>query len=264
MSNPAVISLAQVRTKCGEFSVEDNLGECIHLHLGDFRLDITIDELDNLSKELAVALEGFIDVEGFSVAKFSSEFLLQLAENNLLPYLESVEEDNVKISEVQIPYHRCLGGLGYKSILESNVLKALNGDTIKNDKSLERNYYNQTSQDRVEEILESIKGKGYPCGGQKVVLHKEDNRIYDGQHRVACVYFLKGDIKLPVTRIGFSKKSGNRKGGLVCMFLKRWKGRVYRRLKKLYKLVHEFGTTCRIHMIALGIRWDKFRFRNLK
>ena len=75
MSNPAVITLAQVQTKCGEFSVEDNLGESIHLHLGDFRWDITINDLDSLSKELAVSLEMFINVEGFGVDKFSKEFL---------------------------------------------------------------------------------------------------------------------------------------------------------------------------------------------
>ena len=264
MSNPAVITLAQVRTRCGDFSVEDNLGESIHLHLGDFRWDITIDELDSLSKELAVALEGFINIEGFCVAKFSKEFLLQLAENNSLPYLDSVKEDNVKISDIQIPYHRSLGGLGYRSLLESNVLKALNGNTTENDKSTERNYYNQTSQDRVEEILKSVREKGYPCGDQKIVLHQKDNRIFDGQHRAACVYYLKGDIELPVTRIGFSQKRSELERGFIRVFLKRWKGRVYRMLNKLYHLVLAIVYAARLHMNAFGIRWDRCRFRNLR
>ena len=264
MSNPAVITLAQVQTKCGEFSVEDNLGESIHLHLGDFRWDITINDLDSLSKELAVSLEMFINVEGFGVDKFSKEFLLQLAENHSLPYLESVEEDNVMISDIQIPYHRCLGGLGYKSLLESNVLKALNGDTTKNDKSLERNYYNQTSQDRVEEILESVKEKGYPYGGQKVVLHQENNRIYDGQHRAACLFFLEGNKELPVMRIGFSHERSEIKGKYICVFVNRWKGRMYRMLKKLYSFLLKIVATYKLHMISLGVKWDKFRFMSLK
>ena len=52
MSNPAVTKL--VRDDIGNlrFWMDDNIGESVHIHLADFRMDLTVEELNTLSKEL--------------------------------------------------------------------------------------------------------------------------------------------------------------------------------------------------------------------
>ena len=243
MSNPAVITLAHVRTKLGDFSVEDNIGESIHLHLGDLRCDITVADLERLSEDLAVALEEFINVEGFTVSGFSKEFLLQLAENGALSSLDTVEEDTIRISDITIPYINWTGMLKTKSIIHSSVIKALRNDSSENDKRIERNYYNQTSQERVLEILDSIKQNGYPYGEQKIVLLKESNRIYDGQHRASCLYFLKGDIDVPIIRLGFSNNI-LKDVSQARAILGTWRRRIVGVFRHLYRFKQYFYYIC--------------------
>lgn len=222
MSNPAVITLASVKTKVGHFQVEDNIGESIHLHLGEIRCDITIDELEELAQAAELALERFIKAKNFSIEEFSSEFLLTLAEQELLPRLLSVEDDKVKLSELQVDTHNAFGPDKFKPLTESRVLKALNGDTKENDNREERNYYGQSSQQRVESMLESIKINGYPANGQMIMLVKGSNRIYDGQHRAACMYYLWGDKEVPVKRLVF-EGFNERKSFSVRDYITHWK-----------------------------------------
>lgn len=260
MSNPAVITLAHVRTNLGDFSVEDNIGESIHLHLGDLRCDITVAELERLSEDIAVALEELINVEGFKISNFSKEFLLQLAEIGALSSLDTVEEDMIRISDITIPYTNWMGMLKTKSIVHSSVIKALRDDPSENDKRTERNFYNQTSQERVLEILESIKQNGYPYGGQKIVLLKGSNRIYDGQHRASCLYFLDGDIDVPVIRLGFSN---NRLKDVsqARIILGTWKRRILSILRYLYRFKQNFFNAWVGHLNSYVITWDRHRFR---
>ncbi len=47
MSNPAVITLANSTSRKGKFKrfvVEDNIGESVHLHIDNMRIDFTINE----------------------------------------------------------------------------------------------------------------------------------------------------------------------------------------------------------------------------
>ncbi len=263
MSNPAVITLAHVRTNLGDFSVEDNIGESIHLHLGDLRCDITVAELERLSEDMAVALEEFINVEGFTVSGFSKEFLLQLAEIGALSSLNSVEEDTIKISEITIPYRNWMGALKSKSIIYSSVIKALGGNPSENNRRKERNYYNQTSQERVLEILDSIKQNDYPYGGQKIVLLRGSNRIYDGQHRASCLYYLKGDILIPVIRLGFSNKI-LKDAGPVLFILRKLKSKILGFVKYIYRNRLSFFVVWKRYVNGLDIKRDRHRYKDLK
>jgi hypothetical protein len=59
MSNPGVILLAEHKKSGGCFEklrIEDNLGESIHIHLDDFRIDLTINEYQSFSELIWQAL----------------------------------------------------------------------------------------------------------------------------------------------------------------------------------------------------------------
>lgn len=73
------------------------------------------------------------------------------------------------------------------------------------------NYYDattsqiQSNSDRLEYNLQRIKEEGYPgkSGNSLITLFNDSNRIYDGQHRAGCLYYLYGNIKVKVRRLWF-------------------------------------------------------------
>ena len=206
MSNPAVITLAEVRTNIGNFQIEDNVGESIHFHIGEIRCDLTIDEFNRITNSIKLALQAFIKAKGFRVDEFSSEFLLQLAEKEWLTDLESVEEDTIQLNDILVDTQNVLGFQTLKPLPHSRVIKALNGNRIENNKRQQRNYFGETNQQRVDRILNLIKEKGYPFDEKKIVLYKNRQQIYDGQHRAACLFYLKGNKEIPILRLSFSNK----------------------------------------------------------
>lgn len=59
MSNPGVILLAEHKKSGGCFEklrIEDNLGESVHIHLDDFRIDLTLNEYQSFSELIWQAL----------------------------------------------------------------------------------------------------------------------------------------------------------------------------------------------------------------
>ena len=48
MSNPAVFELNKTIIKNNIFTIEDNIGEAIHFHIGLVRFDLSIKEFNNI------------------------------------------------------------------------------------------------------------------------------------------------------------------------------------------------------------------------
>lgn len=62
-----------------------------------------------------------------------------------------------------------------------------------------------SNEERLEYNLQKIKEEGYPgkSGNSLITLFNDSNRIYDGQHRAGCLYYLNGNIKVKVRRLWF-------------------------------------------------------------
>ena len=59
MSNPAVITLANASSRKGKFKrfvIEDNIGESMHLHIDNMRVDFTIKEFLEFSQMIRESL----------------------------------------------------------------------------------------------------------------------------------------------------------------------------------------------------------------
>ncbi|MCD7956945.1 MAG: hypothetical protein LUG93_14600 [Lachnospiraceae bacterium] len=221
MSNPAVVTLASIETELGNFRVEDNLGEAIHLHLNDFRYDLSIKEFMTLAMNVNnVMLDYTSEIPGFDINKFSKEFLLQISD--FLPDLVEVKEDNIFLESLLIDTYNVFGCPVIKSLPHSRVLKALNGDLSENNRRREQNYFNQSNQQRVCEMLESIKENGYPQNGERIVLFNKQNIIADGQHRASCLYYLYGNINVPVYRMIFKEGKHDLDMKPICKWLLVW------------------------------------------
>lgn len=204
MSNPAVTKL--VKTRLGGHSVwmDDNIGESIHIHIDDIRLDLTSDELHQLSGELCEVINAYVNVEGFDVRKINPiYFSLLLYE--WMPYLKRVEYDTIFLEDILVPKPLKFGMHRYISLKDSRGVKALNGDTRENDKWRPSHHINQTSRERMQVVLDSIKEHGYPYNDEYLIFYNDQNNIRDGQHRAACLYYLYGNIEVPIMRLYFEE-----------------------------------------------------------
>lgn len=209
MSNPAVITLASMKSNKQfpyRFEIEDNIGEAIHIHYKDIRLDLTIQEFVNLADEIESVVNDLVEAEGFTCDKFDKVNLVGLAP--LLPDLERIVVDEVSLSDLIVDTYDENGKSVYRPLPQSRIVKALNGATKENDAREQVNYYNangsrQTNMERLQYNLEKLKKEGYPGDEKLITLFNNDNIIYDGQHRAGCLFYLYGDIKVPVRRLYF-------------------------------------------------------------
>lgn len=95
MSNPGVLTLSQITiTEKKKFRVEDNLGESIHLHYNDIRVDLSVRELLYLGEEADRVILDRVKAEGFDLSLFPGDSFLFIS-----PYLLDLR----KVETVTLP-----------------------------------------------------------------------------------------------------------------------------------------------------------------
>jgi hypothetical protein len=208
MSNPGVMYLTETKlTNNKVLRIEDNIGESIHIHYDEFRLDFTIKEFFQFSEELNTSLNGLLDIKGFSVEFFDPIFLHGIA--GKLVDLEKIEFTSIQMGNLKIQKEGLFRLPIIRGIKESRVFKAINGETDIFYNYKQENYKNQSNKDRLDSVFKSIETNGYPYNNQYIILFNDQDMIRDGQHRASCLYFLKGNINVPVIRFHFNNKKHN-------------------------------------------------------
>ncbi len=256
MSNPGVVTLAETNTSLGAFRVEDNIGEAIHFHLGDIRYDLSVKELNVFSEGIEGALDEYLDIPGFHSKNFSKEFLFQIADK--LDDIKEIKEDVVFLEDLEIDTLGKFGQLKFGKIYESRVVKALKGDPSENNKRKERNFFLQTNSTRLVAMLNSIKKYGYPYNDNKIVLFNSSNHVWDGQHRAGCLYYLYGNIEVPVIRIIFREDLYNASYHPYRDKLFKWnKTRIKKGLKKIKGLLIRVRKKLYLEIDSLHYKYDK-------
>ncbi|MBE5980975.1 MAG: hypothetical protein E7249_17915 [Paenibacillaceae bacterium] len=219
MSNPAVITLASLSDIKGfpyRFEIEDNIGEAIHIHYKDIRMDLTIKEFLELAEAIEEIINDLVEVEEFRCRDFDPVNLVGLAP--LLPFLSDIIYTEVFLEDLIVDTYDEGGNPVLLNLKCSRIIKALQGHCGENDSRKQVNYYNnfrwikQDNSERLQYNLEQIKKNGYPVNKELITLFNNDNILYDGQHRAACLYYLYGNIKVPVRRLLFkdNKFSNNK------------------------------------------------------
>ena len=102
MSNPGVLSLASLEPVGADyrFEIEDNIGEAIHIHYKDIRLDLTVAEFYDIAEQMDKMIDMVVDVEGFSSKDYDPVNLVGLAA--CLPDLVKVTEDEVWLADLLV------------------------------------------------------------------------------------------------------------------------------------------------------------------
>lgn len=233
MSNPSVIELSRKKTSMGDFVVEDNIGEAIHIHLDEFRLDLTIQNLNMLADECRRALNELISVEGFECNMLDASFLVDIAE--FLPDLEEIVHKEIEIKNLIIDTE-LFGCIPiYKNIKHSRVVKALNGNKKEDNNRVQNNNFGVSNNQRTLSIYNSIKDTGYNCNQNRVVLFNNKLNIMDGQHRAAVMYYLGTETTIPVLIMKFKNLKHSVVSYPSLYYLTHWD---LQRIKKLARIVY--------------------------
>ena len=108
MSNPGVLTLTEKKLGGKKpFRVEDNLGESIHLHYRDMRVDLTVKELLYLGEEADKVLVDRVTAKGFDPDLFEGDALVELS-SSLLDLIE-MRKETVPLSSLRAYGKNALG-----------------------------------------------------------------------------------------------------------------------------------------------------------
>ncbi len=197
MSNPAVIKLSEKKLRKSRVYLDDNYGESIHIHIDDYRVDLTVSEFEQMYNDICISLNSLVSVENFNAFDIDPVFMSYMLWKNL-EHLVEVKFDNVNLEDMICPYQTKMYKM--KDSVGVSVLKGKRKETAAFRKC---NHVGQSDEERYQSLCESIKKNGYPYNNNYIVMYGDDNIIRDGQHRAACLYCLYGNKKVPVIRFYF-------------------------------------------------------------
>lgn len=145
-----------------------------------------------------------INVEGFHAESMDERMLETFS--HILPYIERIREDFFPIGELIV----IDDGNKVHQIADCNRVKALQGAlNLNHTIRRESNYCNESNEDRLRSCLDFVKQRGYPFEENYILLYGDENTIMDGWHRASCLYYLYGNLEVPVRRVYF--KPGTRR-----------------------------------------------------
>ena len=195
MSNPGVITLASKNIGQHLLKIEDNIGEAIHIHFGEFRLDLSIHEFVKLSNALTAIMEQMVNVKGFSFLDYDAIFLTQCCKRIL--DLKEICHDTALVGQLltenedkEVPF--------LTNIKNFYMVQAIHGNKEKLCRRSQENYYGDTNEERLQKVYESINANGYPYENHYIVTSDGGDYIIDGCHRASCIYALYGNVEIPI------------------------------------------------------------------
>ena len=162
MSNPGVISLAS-NPKL-ELKIEDNIGEAIHIHYRNIRLDLTIAEFEKLSTCMENVIDGIVSVNNLSCSDINTKELVKIS--TFLTDITKATTDEV--------------------YLKNLLIETKGGKYV----SLEKHINSASKENNAAEK-------------EQIILFENKNFVICGQEYCKKLYSSLGDIKIPVTRIFF-------------------------------------------------------------
>jgi len=209
MSNPGVIVLDDADSKKGRFkrfAIEDNIGESVHLHVDNTRIDLSVDEFFEFSRMVRKSLEQISFLPGFSLGDFDEEFLRSCAD--VLPNLTEIKVEKVRIMDLKaVQPYRCKRGVLFYKVLPVRELSAYRYLEGEHDVFLTDPSCYHTFCDPVEHLsatLAAVKAEGYPFQNKRVVLFDGQDYIRSGEDLAAVMAHLYGlDSSVDILRFYF-------------------------------------------------------------
>lgn len=179
MSNPGVITLTEKDISTSKrFRVEDNLGESIHFHYNDIRIDLTIQELLYIGKVCDESIYDLVKAQDFDLDDYDGDFLN--AYSQCFMDLESVTKDTVMVKDLYVQT---------KNVLHLPVRRRLKNSLA-----------NRLASMKVRRSRYDVDKTSYP-----VVLFNDNNTVMYGEQQVAKLFLEDMQASVPVLRMHFEK-----------------------------------------------------------
>ena len=233
MSNPAVITLAMLNSRnrtFKRFEIEDNIGESIHLHVDNIRLDLSVNEFLDFSAMIRKTLIDLNLFDGHDLNIFDAHFLYECAD--LLCGLSKISIEDIALSDLKFIVRENVYNdlIQYRltSVDRTPAFRYLNGDLEGFVTYNQFNYLGFNNKERLLDLLNSLKSNGYPYQGKYIILFNGQNIVRDGQHRAAILAHLYGiNVRIKVMMFHFNdnrhylKKNTNNFKSFVKWILKK-------------------------------------------
>lgn len=115
---------------------------------------------------------------------------------DLLDKIVKVKYDNINISKIKLLRKNASA----VSMNESERYKALLDKNYKMYSPFNSNLAIHSPRDRLDNALKSISNNGYGYNNQYAIFYNDEPYLRDGQHRVAALKYLYGDIDIKIIR----------------------------------------------------------------
>lgn len=206
MSNPSVFELAKIKIDDSIICIEDNIGEAIHVHIGPFRIDLTIKEFLKITEKIENVFKFLLSEKEIDILEYNKYFLMNFRDYWL--EILKVENKEVKISELKIRLEDEKGVLNSRKITESPFYKYYQ----KEDINLEV-YENildifQTNKEKADIIYNSIKENQFTFNHEWIVIDNE-GYVLDGEEKICSLLSIYGENYLCNVKIFMMKDSLN-------------------------------------------------------
>jgi hypothetical protein len=215
MSNPGVIILAsanKIGRNVERFDIEDNIGESIHIHINNIRLDLSVSEFLHLAEQLERCSFKLDIFKKFKLDKIDPFFLYEI--RSLLRDLDSISTKRVDLNKVKCLVRKKIPKIGYlalpQKIMQTPVYKYLSGNK---KEFLQYNQQNLPWMDNVKRLMKlknSMAVDEYPSQGQYIILFNGQNYIRDGQHRAAILMHNDNGVSKIEAKVLVMKFKGTR------------------------------------------------------
>lgn len=201
MSNPGVInlsSLSNLGPNCARLDIEDNIGEAIHIHWNNIRLDFTINEFLQFADELSSAQKSLDKIrdKNLRLDEIDPLFLIQMTD--LLSDITYIEYKKTRLSRLKILVNKRFGIFGHyhmpTKIEDGPAASYLKSKAFSNKKIriINECFSANNSSQRILRLKKSIETNGYPYNGGYITLFGDQNYIRDGQHRATVLQSMHG------------------------------------------------------------------------
>ena len=214
MSNPSVCFLAETKINGVNLSIEDNLGESIHIHYGQFRVSMGIREFISFSNLVIASARELFSIHGlnfelFDEESFKIEWLYRYSTIKV-PRMNKIALSKLCMKESYVNNREI------KRIIpleESGYTKFLRDENYDSKYYEEKGQFEKSRKEKLFEINNKIMEEGYPFDN-KYILIDQDGYILDGNKRASCLFnMFGGDKCVPVLQIdiGWGKDIADRR-----------------------------------------------------
>ena len=205
MSNPGVIILDNTELNNHEINgsrlqIEDNIGEAIHIHLGDLRLDFTIHDFLVFAEGMEIALENLLFDINVDLDYLDPLFFREIEDH--IKYISGYELKEIYLDDLKCieTDHKKLKGWELCRVEKTKAYNYL----IKNHDKRNRTSQWEEDNSAIDDIMLSIENNGYPYNNKYITLLGDDLIVRDGKKRAAYLRYKNGNIKVPVLFIKFN------------------------------------------------------------